>query len=436
MFCDELTIKVGAGNGGDGCTSFRREKYIPKGGPDGGDGGNGGDVVIKVNPNMNTLGHLTNGKKYSANKGVNGKGKKMHGANAEHLIIEVPPGTIVFNKDKSEMLADLGKAGEQVTIVKGGMGGLGNTRFVSSTHQAPRFSEIGEPGEKSEILFELKLVGDVGLIGLPSAGKSTLISVISNARPKIAAYHFTTLIPNLGVVDMRRFKGGVNDSFIVADIPGLIEGASEGKGLGHQFLRHVTRTKLLVHIIDGTLENIDKDYKTITKELKEFDEKLAKRNEIIVLNKIDALTEEEIKEKLKDLKKVVKTKKVFPISGITREGLQPLLFEIVQQLEEIKKKEQVTPTKEEEIPVLQPHLDIEKFKLEKIEEDENGKKIFTITGKRIEQILIMTDTGNLEGLERIYQYFTKMGIQKAIDKKSPQFGDKIKIGEKVIPYRK
>ncbi|GAF99751.1 unnamed protein product, partial [marine sediment metagenome] len=214
MFCDELKIKVVAGKGGDGCVSFRREKFVPKGGPDGGDGGNGGNIIIKVNPNLNTLSNLANKKIYKAEKGVGGKRKNMHGKSAQNLILEVPKGTIILNEDKSEMLADLNKEGELLTIAKGGKGGMGNARFVSSTHQIPRFAETGEPGEEKEIILELKLVADVGLIGLPSAGKSTLISVISNARPKIAAYHFTTLVPNLGVVNMSG-----NNSFVVADIP-------------------------------------------------------------------------------------------------------------------------------------------------------------------------------------------------------------------------
>ena len=258
MFCDELKIKVVAGKGGDGCVSFRREKFVPKGGPDGGDGGNGGNIIIKVNPHLNTLSNLANKKIYKADQGVRGKRKNMHGKSAQNLILEVPKGTIILNEDKSEMLADLNKEGELLTIAKGGKGGMGNARFVSSTHQIPRFAETGEPGEEKEVILELKLVADVGLIGLPSAGKSTLISVISNARPKIAAYHFTTLVPNLGVVSM-----GGNNSFVVADIPGLIEGASQGKGLGHQFLKHIARTKLLVHIVDGFIPDTEENYKVI-----------------------------------------------------------------------------------------------------------------------------------------------------------------------------
>ncbi|NIA02267.1 MAG: GTPase ObgE [Nitrospirae bacterium] len=437
MFCDELKLKLVAGRGGDGCVSFRREKFVPKGGPDGGDGGNGGDIIIKVNPHLNTLSNLANKKVYKANKGVGGKGKKMHGKNAEDLILEVPKGTIILNEDKSEMLADLNKEGEQYLVTKGGKGGLGNARFASSIHQAPRFAENGEPGEEKLITFELKLVGDVGLIGLPSAGKSTLISVISNAHPKIAAYHFTTLVPNLGVVNM-----GGNNSFVVADIPGLIEGASKGKGLGHQFLKHITRTKLLVHIIDGFIPDTGKSYKVIEKELKEFSKDLAKREKIIVINKIDLLSEKQIKELIKKLKKVSKpvpkkagTTKIFPISAATKEGLQPLLHEISKKLIELKKKEAIKPKKVVEIPILRPHLTKVKFEIDKIIKKKDHK-IFKITGKRIEQLALMTDIKNLEGLERMYHYIDKMGIKSSVDKKGAKIGDTIKIKDISIPYRK
>jgi len=431
MFCDELKINLKAGNGGDGCSSFRREKYVPKGGPDGGDGGHGGEVILRVNPNINTLSHLTNGKVYKAENGGDGKRKNMHGKNGEPLIIEVPRGTIILNEDKSEAIADLNKEGEQIAITEGGQGGLGNARFKSSTHQAPRFAENGEPGEEIKITLELKLVADVGLIGLPSAGKSTLISVISNAKPKIAAYHFTTLTPNLGVVNVSQ-----KNSFVVADIPGLIEGASKGKGLGHQFLKHISRTKLLVHILDGSLEDLVADYKTIQTELKGFDKALAKKEQIVVINKVDIIPEEELEKKLKKLKKISKKTQIFVISGVTHEGLQPLLNEISQKLVEIKKEEQKSPKKEVKIiPIIKPHIDKIKFELEKVIKKKD-KKIFRITGKRIEQLLIMTDIKNREGLERIYHYFDKLGIQSAIEKEGATFGDIIKIKEKEIPYRK
>jgi len=416
--------------------SFRREKYVPRGGPDGGDGGHGGDVIFRVNTNLNTLNHLTSSRTHKADSGEPGKGKNMYGKDGKDLIIEVPQGTVVFNIDKSEILADLNKIGDQALIAKGGKGGLGNFHFRTSTHQAPKFAENGEPGEKKDIVLELKMVADVGLIGLPSVGKSTLISVISNARPKIAAYHFTTLIPNLGVVNMGKFGGSQNDTFVVADIPGLIEGASEGKGLGIQFLKHISRTKLLVHMIDPLIGNIAQNYKIITNELKKFSKELAKREQIIVINKIDAVDEKTLENLMKELEKTIKTKKVFTISAVTHEGLQPLLFEVSKKLVEIKKKEQIKKLNnpEKELPVLRPHLDKVKFEIAKIEKTNNGKK-FYITGQNVERIVSMTNISNQEGLERIYYHLEKTGIKKSIEKAGAEIGDFITIKEKNIPYR-
>lgn len=436
MFCDELKIKVQAGNGGDGCIAFRREKFVAKGGPNGGDGGNGGDIIIKTNPNINTLSHLAHKKAYKAPKGENGMGSMMYGKRGESLEIEVPVGTIIFNSDKSKILADLSKAGAEIVIAKGGRGGMGNAHFVSSIRQAPRFAENGEPGEEKEIVMELKLVADVGIIGLPSAGKSTLISVISNAKPKIAEYHFTTLVPNLGVVDMSKFGGDSNESFVVADIPGLIEGASQGKGLGHQFLKHIARTQILIHVIDGYLENADVNYKTINKELKDFDKDLAKKTQIVVINKMDLLSDEAIKAKKKELRKAYKKGEIFEISAATHEGLKPLLFEIVKRLKEFKKNLRENPPEEVvEMTVLQPHLEKVQFILEKIKKNKNSK-VFKITGAKINRLAVMTDIRNPEGLERMYIYMEKFGIKKLINKKGATFGDFIEINGKKIPYRK
>lgn len=435
MFCDELEIEVIAGKGGDGCCSFRREKFVARGGPNGGDGGYGGDVMFKVNHNLNTLAHMKGKKVYKANRGEHGKGKNMHGKNAEHLIIEVPPGTIVLDKN-NELLADLDKIGEQVVVARGGKGGLGNARFVSSTHQAPKFAEKGEPGESREIKLELKLVADVGIIGLPSAGKSTLISVISNAKPKIAAYHFTTLVPNLGVVDMRKFDKSSQASFLVADIPGLIEGASSGRGLGHQFLKHISRTKLLIHLIDGSLENADQNYKTIINELKKFDKDIAKKKQIIVINKIDLLDEETIEKRVKEIKKTTRGKKIFTISAISHENLKPMLFEVIKELNEIKKVEPKAKTTNKKVAILRPHLEkSEKFKIEKVKR-KGKQKIFHVSGQRIDQLVVMTDFSNQEGIERIYHYINRLGIQKAVEKEGATFGDIIKIKDKSLPYRK
>jgi len=432
MFCDELQLKLVAGKGGDGCVSFRREKFIPRGGPDGGDGGDGGDIILKVSTNMNTLGHLKHNKILKAQKGEHGKGKNMFGKNGKDLIIEVPPGTIVFNIEKSEQLADLSKLGEQIVIAKGGTGGMGNARFTSSTHQAPRFAEKGEPGEEIEVTLELKLIADVGLIGLPSAGKSTLISVISNAKPKIAAYHFTTLTPNLGMVEMSKFGGGKTDSFIVADIPGLIEGASKGKGLGHEFLKHISRTKLLLHIIDCSISNPVDNYKIIHKELKEFSKDLTKLDEIIVLNKIDLITSKEQEKLVKQLEKKLKISAVFPISSVTKEGLKPLLFEVLKKLSQISSKPK--SKEKQSLPVLRPHLDNIKYEIKNIKKVDNHH-VYIISGRRIEQLFKMTDLNNMEGLERIYNYIEKSGMKKLLEKKKIKLGDKIKVLDSIISYR-
>lgn len=439
MFCDELNLKIIAGDGGNGALSFRREKFIPRGGPDGGDGGRGGNIIFRANPNVNTLSHLSNRKMYKAESGGKGKGNNMTGNDAEDLILDVPQGTSIYTADKSQLIADLNKPNDMVILAQGGKGGMGNLRFTSSTNQAPHFAETGEPGEEKDILLELKLVADVGLIGLPSVGKSTLISVVSNAKPKIAAYHFTTLVPNLGVVNMNQFGGSNMESFVVADIPGLIEGASEGKGLGHKFLRHVSRTKLLVHIIDCTSENPQNDYKTIIAELKLFDKKLSKLKQIVAINKIDMLDEETLNLKIEEIKKLTKSTKIFPISCMTRVGLKELMFQVFSDLTILKKKEKkvriAAKKKEVNIPVLQPHIDKVKFFIKDVEKTAENT-IFHVGGKRIEQLVVMTDIKNPEGLERIYHYMSRMGLQKAVEKKGATFGDVIIIKGKIIPYRR
>jgi len=434
MFCDELKLIVIAGKGGNGCVSFRREKFVQKGGPDGGDGGHGGDVIFKVNSNVNTLAHLAGKKIFKAEIGDYGKSKKMHGKNGQDLILEVPIGTIIFNADKSQCLADLSHENDVIHLALGGKGGLGNSHFATSVHQTPRFAEQGEHGEEKEINLELKLVADVGLIGLPSVGKSTLISVISNARPKIAAYHFTTLIPNLGMVNMEKHGGSPYDNFIVADIPGLIEGASEGKGLGIKFLKHISRTKLLIHLIDASLEDIEKNYKAICEEIKKFDKNLIKREKIIVINKVDLIDDEKLKDFTKRLKKIVKTKKIIPISAQTHEGIKTLLFEITKELLKIKNAGIKKKKTIREIPIIKPTFDRIRFQLDKIKK-EGSIKHFYISGKKIDQIAVMTDINNIEGLERMYNFIDKFGIKKEIDRKGAYYGDLIIIKNKKIPYR-
>ncbi len=328
-FVDEIKLKVKAGDGGRGCVSFRREKFVPKGGPDGGNGGDGGDVIFVATTSYNTLSHLRGKKLIKAKRGEHGKGKDQYGKKGEDAIVYVPVGTIIKDGETGEIIADLTEDGMKVVVAKGGKGGRGNKCFVTPTNQAPYYAEEGKPGEEKELLLELKLLADVGLIGYPNAGKSTLISVISNAKPKIAEYPFTTLNPNLGVVDYNE-----TFSFVVADIPGLIEGAAEGKGLGLQFLKHIERTKIFVHLLDSTELDSDKiayKYFSIRKELKKYNENLLKKPEIVVLTKIDALQKDKINDLLKELTQKI-NKKIIPISSITRQGLDILLKEIYNNL--------------------------------------------------------------------------------------------------------
>ena len=335
-FIDEITVKVKAGDGGRGCVSFRREKFVPKGGPDGGNGGDGGDVIFIATTSYNTLSHLRGKRLIKAKRGEHGRGKDQYGKKGEDILVYVPVGTIIKDLKTGEVIADLTEDGIKAIVAKGGKGGRGNKCFVSSTNQAPYYAEDGYPGEEKELLLELKLIADVGLIGYPNTGKSTLISVISNARPKIADYPFTTLHPNLGVVDYNE-----KFSFVVADIPGLIKGAAEGKGLGYQFLKHIERTKIFVHLLDSTIIDIDKlanNYFSIRNELSKYKKELLSKREIVALSKIDAVDKESIDKIITELSKKI-NKKIFPISSITGEGLNELLKEIYNNLvENVKTK--------------------------------------------------------------------------------------------------
>lgn len=322
MFIDEAEIYVKAGKGGDGAVSFRREKFVPKGGPDGGDGGDGGDVIIVVDNHSHGLAQYNREKRFLAKNGQSGMGSNMHGKNAPDLILRVPAGTQIYYNN--ELLFDLTKENEQIILAKGGKGGWGNQHFASSIKQAPKWSKAGLKGESKKLRLELKTIADVGLIGLPNAGKSTLLSVVSNARPKIADYPFTTLEPNLGVVK------NINKNIIIADIPGLIEGAAEGKGLGDRFLKHIERTKILIHILDAFSEDVVHDYKTVREELKKFSKELTKKKEILVLNKIDILKPEELNEKISELKMIRKTPIL--ISAATHKNIDELINSIQKKL--------------------------------------------------------------------------------------------------------
>lgn len=329
QFIDEVKIQAQAGHGGAGCVSFRREKFIPRGGPDGGDGGKGGDVIFEVSENISTLLDLRHRPHQKAGRGSHGMGKNRHGAKGKDIRIPVPAGTVIKDADSGEILADLTEPGQRVILLRGGRGGQGNARFATSTNKAPKFAQPGEPGEEGTFRLELKLLADVGLFGFPSVGKSSLITKISAARPKIADYPFTTLTPNLGVVAYKNFR-----SFVVADIPGLIEGAHQGAGLGHRFLRHVERTRLLLHILDLSLmpdHDPVRDYESLNRELLLFDEELAKKPQIVVINKVDL---PHVRENLETVAAYFTGKgiRLFPVSSVTGEGIPALLDEIAARL--------------------------------------------------------------------------------------------------------
>ena len=334
-FIDEVKIRVIAGDGGRGCVSFRREKFVPRGGPSGGNGGGGGDVIAVADPQLTTLLDLRYQKLYKAGRGQHGMGSDCHGHRGDDRVIKVPVGTMIRNGATGELIGDLQAAGERVTVARGGRGGKGNAHFVSSTNRSPRFAQPGEPGEERELDIELRLLADVGIIGLPNAGKSTLISVISSVRPKIADYPFTTLVPNLGVV------GYDDKSFVVADIPGLIEGAHQGHGLGHKFLRHVTRTSLLIHLIDGSQIDPDdslKDWRTVNEELALFDPALAQKPQIVVINKIDLA---EAREHARAFAKEIpeRYRPLYLISAATTEGVQTLVQTVGRKIAALKQTE-------------------------------------------------------------------------------------------------
>ena len=346
MFTDYAKIYVTAGKGGNGAVSFRREKYIAAGGPDGGDGGKGGDVYFEVDPDSNTLVDFRYKKKFKAENGNNGEGSHKYGKSGADLYIKVPIGTMIKDATTGEVLADLSESGQKELVLHGGRGGKGNSHFATSTRQAPRFSQAGEEGEEKELILELKLLADVGLIGFPSVGKSTILSVVTAATPKIADYHFTTLEPNLGVV-----KSEYGDSFVIADIPGLIEGASEGTGLGIQFLRHIERTRLLLHVIDvsgSEGRNPVEDFYIINRELEKYSKKLAKRKQIIVANKIDSMQDETL---YKDLEKLAKEKnmEIFKISAATGEGIKELMQAVSKILKTLPKEELVETTQKRKV---------------------------------------------------------------------------------------
>ena len=423
MFIDETNIKVIAGSGGDGCTAFRREKYVEMGGPFGGNGGKGSDIIFKVDTGLHTLVDLRYMKTIKGKKGENGSGKNMDGKSADDIIIKVPQGTVVSDFDTGLIIADLKEKDDMVVVAKGGRGGRGNTAFKTLANPAPNFSENGEPGEERILKVELKLLADVGLVGLPSVGKSTFLSKVSKATPKIADYHFTTLSPNLGVV-----KTVDNRSFVMADLPGLIEGASQGVGLGDKFLRHIERTKVIAHIIDMSgLEGRDPfdDYQVINKELKNFSPKLLKKPMVVIANKMDM---PEAKKNLEEFKKKVNVE-VYPISAITSSNLNEVLIKLADLVD----KEPNTPLYDEETYL--SHV-LYKFEEEKPFTIEKENDTYIIRGKNVEKMFRMTNFQSDEGIERFIRQLRKLGIDEELEKMGIAAGSIVKILDYEFEYRK
>ncbi len=421
MFVDKVEVSIQAGNGGNGKLSFRHEKFIQKGGPDGGDGGNGGDVILSASRNQNTLAAFRYKKLLKAENGQAGGKAKKHGKSGVHLIVPVPVGTIVTASD--QVIADLITDGQEATIALGGKGGFGNAHFTSSTRQTPRVAEKGETGEQLSAVFELKMIADVGIIGLPNAGKSTLLASVSNARPEIADYPFTTLTPNLGVVDLAR-----NSSLLFADIPGLIEGASQGKGLGDAFLRHVERTAVLLHLIDIYNEDIPSAYKTIQKELADYNVDLSKRPQLVALTKVDGLDEDIIDDKLGELKKVVPAKTpILAFSSQSKGGVKDMLFAIKKVVDQQQLKRAKKTKPKIALPVFRLN-DSESWRVTKTETG------YEVTGPKIERFAARTDFTNPQGVARLRDIMHKMGIMHELERKKIEPGATITIDNQTIKY--
>lgn len=411
MFVDYAKINVKAGDGGNGIVAFRREKYVPMGGPSGGDGGRGGSIIIKADEGLSTLMDFKYRRHFKGERGSHGQGKNMHGARGEDTIIKVPVGTVIKDDESDQVIADLTEHGQEVVVARGGRGGRGNARFASPANKAPSYSENGEPGEEKWIRLELKLLADIGLVGFPNAGKSTLISRVSAAKPKIADYPFTTLVPNLGVV---RLKGG--ESFVLADIPGLIEGAHEGAGLGHRFLRHIERTKVIIFVLDAAQtegRDVLDDYNTLYEELKKFKEDLTKKPFLIAANKIDLPEAEEnvirLREKFKD--------NIVSISAATGEGTNELMKKAYELLckvptEEVIAGDEIVAHRFDEEPP---------FIIEIVD------GVFEVSGKRIEKLITMTNFNSEEGLQRFQRTINSMGLEDALRNLGIQDGQTVRI---------
>ena len=413
MFADSAKIFIKSGKGGDGHVSFRRELFVAAGGPDGGDGGKGGDIIFEVDEGLNTLTDFRMKRKYVAGDGEPGGKRRCHGADAKNLIIKVPEGTVIKDFESGKVIADMSGENRREVILRGGKGGFGNMNFATATMQVPKFAKPGQPGKEMFVLLELKVIADVGLVGFPNVGKSTLLSRVSNAKPKIANYHFTTLDPHLGVVDVKGAGG-----FVMADIPGLIEGASEGVGLGHDFLRHIERTKVLVHVVD---------IKTIMNELKGYDESLLDRPQVIAANKIDAIYDEE-NDNIKRIREAFPDIKVFPISGVSGKGIPELLYELVNILSTIDR----TPT------VFEKEFEID-YSSDKnlpftVEIDEDG--VFVVEGPRIEKMLGYTNLDSEKGFDFFQKFLKTSGVLEKLEEAGIEDGNTVRMYGHEFDYYK
>ncbi len=422
MFADRAKIYARSGKGGDGHVSFRREKYVPNGGPDGGDGGHGGDVIFEVDEGLNTLIDFRHIRKYKAQDGQEGGKKNCRGKDGEDIIIKVPEGTVIKEAESGQVITDMSGDNKRVILLKGGKGGNGNQHYATSTMQAPKYAQPGQPAQELELILELKVIADVGLVGFPNVGKSTFLSRVTNAKPKIANYHFTTLNPNLGVVDLEGTKG-----FVIADIPGLIEGASEGVGLGHEFLRHIERTKVIIHIVDAAgTEGRDpiEDIYAINKELEAYNPDIAKRPQVIAANKIDAMyTDDEGNNPIEAIKAEFEPKgiKVYPISAVSGQGLKELLYEVNNMLENIG--EDTTVFEQEYFPEYKTGYSDEPYTVTYDEEEDE----YVVEGPRIEKMLGYTNLESEKGFTFFQNFLKDTGILEELEALGIQEGDTVRM---------
>jgi GTP-binding protein len=421
MFADSALVIVTAGKGGNGAVSFRHEKFVDKGGPDGGDGGRGGNVVFVADENLNTLSHFRQRHELDAQDGEAGSMRRRHGKNGQDLIVKVPVGTSVYHDD--ELIIDLTENGQKVIVANGGDGGFGNAHFKSSTRQAPRVAEVGEKGESFEAKLELKLIADVGLVGFPNAGKSTFLSVVSNARPEIADYAFTTLTPNLGVADID------DSSLLIADIPGLIEGAAQGKGLGDAFLKHIERTAVLLHLVDAYTDDPGQAYRTIRSELEQYSPELVNRREVVALTKIEGLDQDIVQHQLAELQAAVPAETpLFAISSTAHQGLNEVLRELATQVAQVRAENQeleLEQTDEDEIPVIRLNARQENEAWLVTKQDDH----YVVTGPKIEKFAARTDYNNYDSANRLRDIMRRLGIMHELERQGAKGDDIIVIGE-------